>query len=59
MAAKRKDTSKKVSAPIPYKEVLSLLLVKDQLARRDLWKSAAAVDKALVILGRELAEPSP
>jgi len=59
MAAKRKDTSKKVSAPIPDKEVLSLLLVKDQLARRDLWKSAAAVDKALVILGRELAEPSP
>lgn len=59
MAAKRKDTSKKVSAPIPDKEVLSLLLVKDQLARRDLWKSAAAVDKALVILGWELAEPSP
>jgi len=59
MAAKRKDTSKKVSAPIPDKEVLSLLLVKDQLARRDLWTSAAAVDKALVILGWELAEPSP
>jgi len=59
MAAKRKGTSTKVSAPIPDKEVLSLLLVKDQLARRDLWKSAAAVDKALVILGWELAEPSP
>jgi hypothetical protein len=56
MAARRKGSSKKVAVPLPDKEVLSLLLVKDQLARRSLWKSVSAVDRALVVLGWELAD---
>ena len=56
MAELRRRSSKKASAPIPDKEVLSLLLVKDQLAKRNFWKSVHAVDKALEVLGWELAD---
>lgn len=55
MAAKRKDTSKKVSAPQGDPEVLALLLLKDRLAKRGLWRSVHAVDRALNTLGYEIA----
>lgn len=56
MAAMRKDLSKQVAVPEIEKEILLLLAVKDQLAKRSLWRSVHAVDKALEVLGWELAD---